>query len=275
MSELKIIKETREKIISSFKDLEFIEGPHQYFRTMENGEKIEYTPVSYVIEKWISQFDTDTNAEKYATKNGLNKEDVLKQWKYTNLLSTVTGSLVHEYGESYGWLKGGHPENITQQCRPQYISDENWLIPTRPKEKAIKKFFEELNPSLHFVGAEFKMHSGYMNIGTKMSGTFDLLLYFKNPTKGGKSGFVLCDWKTNKSLYSEYNESHSKMMLPPFSDLYDEPLGHYTLQFGCYQLMLQSIGIPIIGRRLIWLKDDETYEVIKIADKTKELLNVL
>lgn len=34
--------------------------------------------------------------------------------------------------------------------------------------------------------------------------------------------------------------------------------------------MLESIGIPIIGRRLIWLKDDE-YEVIKIDNKTKEL----
>jgi hypothetical protein len=49
----------------------------------------------------------------------------------------------------------------------------------------------------------------------------------------------------------------------------DEPLTHYLLQFNIYQRLLESIGITISDRILIWLKEDGTYERIhmdKIAD---------
>ena len=270
-----IIENARNTIIKSFNDLEFLEGPHKYFRTMNDGQRIEYTPVSNIISKWELPFDNDTISKNYALKNNLKVEDVKRKWKYINLLATTTGTLVHEYGESMGWLKGGFPDKITPLCQHQYVKEENWLIPTRPKEVAIKKFWDELNNSLHFVGAEFKMHSGYLGCETKMSGTFDLLLYYDNPDKNKKSGFVLCDWKTNANLFKEYNELHKKMMLSPFDDMFEEPFSHYKLQFACYQLMLESIGIPIIGRRLIWLKDDESYEVLKVEDLTKKMIKLL
>ena len=54
------------------------------------------------------------------------------------------------------------------------------------------------------------------------------------------------------------------MMEGPMSKYYDEPLSHYTLQFNIYQRMLESIGLNIIDRILIWLKDDGTYERINI-----------
>jgi hypothetical protein len=64
-------------------------------------------------------------------------------------------------------------------------------------------------------------------------------------------------------------------MYPPFDNLIDEPLGHYTLQFSMYQLMLESIGLKILGRRLIWLKGDGTYETIKIDNVSDKLLKIL
>jgi len=270
-----IIIKTREKIISSFNDLEFVEGPHKYYRHLPDGSKDEYTPVSYIIRRWFDEFDADSESARYAVKIGSTQEEVLKSWRYTNLLATTTGTLVHEYGESYSWLQGGHPENITEICKHQYVKEENWLIPTRPKEYAVRNFWKDLNPSLSFAGAEFKMHTGYLGCKTKMSGTFDLLLYYEHPTDKAKSGFVLCDWKTNKDLHSSFNRSQNVMMKPPFEEYYNEPLGHYILQFGCYQIMLESIGIPIIGRRLIWLKDDMNYEVIKIPDVTEKLSKLL
>jgi hypothetical protein len=38
---------------------------------------------------------------------------------------------------------------------------------------------------------------------------------------------------------------------------------------------LEDIGLKVIARRLIWLKEDGTYELIPTKDVTKELREVL
>ena len=275
MKELKVVSDAREEILDKFKNIEFVESTHQYFITNENGIKIEYTPVSNIISQWAVPFDTEAQAEKYAIKHGLEKNDVLNDWKYKNLLATTNGTIVHAFAESYSWLKNGHPENINDECKFMFDKSTKWLIPINGKMAAAKKFWDELDPNMYLVGAEFKMCSQYLNTVTKMAGTFDLLLYYDNKIDKKKSGFVLCDYKTNKDLYSEYNETHEKYMLYPFNNMIDENVSHYCLQFACYSNMLESIGINIIGRRLIWLKDNGDYEIIKIEDKSKELLKVL
>jgi hypothetical protein len=60
-----------------------------------------------------------------------------------------------------------------------------------------------------------------------------------------------------------------------FDDLYDESYGLYTIQQSCYQIPLEDIGLKVIGRRLIWLKDDGTYENVRLKDYTKQLREVL
>lgn len=62
-----------------------------------------------------------------------------------------------------------------------------------------------------------------------------------------------------------------RFLLPPFGELYDESLSYYTLQLSCYQIPLEDIGLKIIGRRIIWLKDNCDYELIPIQDVTKRL----
>jgi hypothetical protein len=57
--------------------------------------------------------------------------------------------------------------------------------------------------------------------------------------------------------------------------LYDESYGLYTIQQSCYQIPLEDIGLKVIGRRLIWLKDDGTYENVRLKDYTKQLREVL
>ena len=533
---LKVISDIRDKIYNSFANIEFYEDTHEYFVTEGNGDRKKYTPVSYVIHQWNQPFDEDKIAERYAIKNNLIKEDVLRDWKYNNLCSTISGTRTHLYGEGYTWLKCGLNEKIPSELAPQYVEKFNWLIPTAPKENAIKKFYDELHPTLTPIGAEFKMSSQFMNdkIHTRMCGTADLLCYYDNPTDETKSGVILMDYKgldinlpiltkegwkkivdikngdivydkegkettvlntseihhnvcytvkldnnyiftadhehrwlvnvngeekvlttreihermkkgeaikievsqpiqqtiknninvwdlyslgeeiaegkkelpyeclfydeekkkfllmgimdkcgsfdhingsyfvsverentslykslvslvssfglyikikemgsfdiiefksnkyfffkrsfyydfdeietkkyydivkvevtntiptkclevdsethtflfgynmivthnTNKDLYNDYKRKNNICMLPPFDFLIDEPLSHYSLQFGCYQLMLESIGIPVIGRRLIWLKDNE-YELIKVDDRRELLLSVL
>ena len=65
------------------------------------------------------------------------------------------------------------------------------------------------------------------------------------------------------------------MLLPPFVDYYKEPESIYTLQLSTYAIPLQDLGFKIIARRLVWLKDNGTYEIIPLKDESNRLRKIL
>ena len=257
------VSECRNLILDKFGDIKFIEESHQYFIKDE-----EYTPVSNIIKEYEPEVDWDQKAADYARKWGKKKEDVQKEWKLNNLKSTISGTRTHEFGESYTNFLCGHPELICEQNKPQYIEEYNTMVATYPKEDAVKKFYDELEKNLHPVGAEFKLSSKFIENVRHICGTCDLLFYDSE-----KDGYVIGDWKTNKSLIKEYSRANDIRMTGLMSKYIDEPLSHYTLQFNIYQRMLESIGIKIIDRILIWLKDDGTYEKIYIEKIPDNILD--
>lgn len=267
--EPKEVTAIRNKILTEFKDLTFIEDGHKYFL---NGQQLP--SVSEVTHKFCQYpFDEQAQAAAYADKHGETPQYWLDKWKFTNLRATTSGTLVHEFGESIGWLRNGHPELITESCKTKYIKGKEWLIPTRNKEDAVLKFYDELNSDLHFVLAETKVYSNKSEdseVSNPFCGTFDLLMWYHNPTEPSKSGLVVLDWKTNKELRKDFSRENGKFLLPPFGDFYEEPLSYYTLQLNLYSLCLAGIGLPPIGARVIWLKDDGTYELIPIKLLYKE-----
>ena len=127
--------------------------------------------------------------------------------------------------------------------------------------------------------AETKVYSGVNpeieKLNQNYAGTFDLLFYYKDEKDDSKSGLVIFDYKTNAELTKEFSRSYNKMLLPPFENLYDEALSLYTLQLSCYQIPLEDIGLKVIGRRIIWLKDDCTYEKIPLENVTEKLRKTL
>ena len=265
----------RKLILDTFKDLVFVENGHHYYL---NGEEI--ISVTNVVKKFENEVDFDLVAERKAIKDGCTKEELLDSWKYINLVSTTTGTMVHEFGESLGWVMNGHPELITESCLPKYYKEKNWLIPTRKKEEAIVKFMKDLPKSYHLVLNEAKVYSGLnkderLNPKTKFCGTFDMLYYYDGEGDPSKAGFVIFDYKTNSKIESEYNRNNMKCLAEPFINMIDEPQSCYTLQLSAYQIPLEDIGLKIIGRRLIWLKDDGTYEKIPLIDVSRTLRDVL
>lgn len=273
--EPKEVREIRNKILGEFDGLVFVEEGHKYFL---DGKQLP--SVSEVTHKFCQYpFDEGVQAERYAEKHGETAQYWIDQWKFKNLRATISGTLVHEYGESLGWLRNGHPELITESCRTKYVKNKNWLIPTRPKEEAVLKFYDELHPSLHFVLAETKVYTGKNRELTDLKqdycGTFDLLMYYKDKDDSSKDGLVILDFKTNRELESEYNKTYSKMLMEPFGDLVDQSKSYYTLQLSAYQIPLEDIGLKVIGRRIIWLKDDGTYELIPLPNVTDRLRSVL
>ena len=265
-----ICENTRQLLEEKFGNIQFIEEGHEYF--IENEK---YTPVSTVISEYEQPFDEDKVAENYARKNHRTKADVLKEWKFKNLKSTIGGSRVHEFGESYTNMVAGFPEKICEANRKQYVDcrGEMMLIPTFPKESAVKKFYDEKNGYLIPVGAEFKLSTRYMGDRVrKICGTCDLLFYEEDPLFG-EGQFVLADWKTNASLTNDYKRKNGICMKFPFDNMIDDALSHYTLQFNLYRRMLESVGVKIGDMRLIWLKEDGNYEIIKIGKMNDSVLD--
>lgn len=262
---MKILEETRKLLEEKFGDIDFIEENHQYFI-----DKKEYTPVSHIIKKYEQPFDEDAKSRAYAEKVGLTQEEVLRNWKLINLKSTISGSRTHEFGESYTNVMAGHPELICEVNKKQWVEEYGVLLPTYPKEEAIVKFYTEMNfdPSkrLHVVGAEFKLSTKYMKDVKQVCGTADILFYEENLIFPEDSGFVIGDWKTNRELEKEYTVKNDIRMKYPMDGFKDTALSHYTLQFNLYQKMFESVGINIIDRRLIWLKEDGSYEVRYIPE---------
>ena len=265
-----ICENTRQLLEEKFGNIQFIEEGHEYFI-----DKEKYTPVSTIISEYEQPFDEDKVAENYARKNHRTKADVLKEWKFKNLKSTIGGSRVHEFGESYTNMVAGFPEKICESNRKQYVDcrGEMMLIPTFPKESAIKKFYDEKNGYLIPVGAEFKLSTRYMGDRVKkICGTCDLLFYEEDPLFG-EGQFVLADWKTNASLTNDYKRKNGICMKFPFDNMIDDALSHYTLQFNLYRRMLESVGIKIGDMRLIWLKEDGDYEIVKIGKLNDSILD--
>jgi hypothetical protein len=265
-----ICENTRQLLEEKFGNIQFIEEGHEYF--IENEK---YTPVSTVISEYEQPFEEDKVAENYARKNHRTKADVLKEWKFKNLKSTIGGSRVHEFGESYTNMVAGFPEKICEANRKQYVDcrGEMMLIPTFPKECAVKKFYDEKSGYLTPVGAEFKLSTRYMGDKVrKICGTCDLLFYEEDPLFG-EHQFVLADWKTNASLTNDYKRKNGICMKFPFDNMIDDALSHYTLQFNLYRRMLESVGVKIGDMRLIWLKEDGDYEIIKIGKLNDSILD--
>ena len=265
-----ICENTRKLLCEKFGNIQFIEEGHEYFI-----EKEKYTPVSTVISEYEQPFDEDKVAENYARKNHRTKEDVLKEWKFKNLKSTIGGSRVHEFGESYTNMVAGFPEKICESNKKQYVDcrGEMVLVPTYAKEFSIKKFYDEKSDCLIPVGAEFKLSTRYMGDKVrKICGTCDLLFYEEDPLFG-EGQFVLADWKTNVSLKNDFKRKNGICMKFPFDNMIDDALSHYTLQFNLYRRMLESVGVKIGDMRLIWLKEDGDYEIIKIGNLNDSILD--
>lgn len=260
------VTKIREDILNNFKNLEFIEKGHIYNLYNKDGTVIEKIPsASAIIERFTPIQDWDEIANQYALKRDLKVEDVQRKWHENNLKATNNGSIVHLYGENLQKLiTDGNPDNICDVIKPQY--EDGYLIPYGNKQEAILHYWEELIgiDTVYPLLPECKMYmpsDNKFNIKEVFCGTGDTTLLFK---RKGEWCIILTDYKTNVSLINEYNRSNDIFMLPPFDDMIDESLSHYTIQLSLYSMMLENIGYKVIDRRLIWLKDDATYEKISL-----------
>ena len=269
-----LVAEVRERVLSEFEDLEFYKEGHRY---VLHGEQLP--SVSNVTHRFIREpFDEQWQAMRYAKKHGETPDYWILQWRQNSFRATTLGTKTHAYGESLGYLKAGMPERICPSILSQYMPEYRFLAPIHPKEEAVLKFMNEMPKSMHLVLNEARVYSGRnpspeRNLKERLAGTFDML-YYNDGTDGKPEGFIILDYKTNANLQNDYNRKYGKMLREPFNCMPEEDLSLYSIQLSLYALMLQDVGIPIIARCIVWLKDSE-YEIIPVPDLTETLRQTL
>ena len=236
------MEELKMQILDYFKGLEFKENTHKY---SFNSKPIRIS-VSGLIKDYYKEFDSYSVSLRIAERDGLNQEDILKQWKETGKVASERGNKAHLFGEIYPFNRD--------------------LKPTDKLEEAIASFWNDLPSHIIPIIMELRMfHKKFM-----FAGTADILLY-NTITKT----FIIADYKTNKDLFKNFkgkeNNYKGKMMIGPFSNLLDTPYNHYQLQLSFYQILFEQSGFKVSSRKLIWLLDDGTYKMYDMEDYTKEL----
>lgn len=270
------VAEIRRNIENSFSNLEFIDDGHKYYLHNQDGTSEQLPSVSGVCHQFQPFVDWDEIKERYAAKHDTTVEAVTRAWEEKNVTSTNNGTSTHLFGESYMHFFMGHPEKIDPVTKPQY--ERGYFIPYSEKQNAIVKFYEDLAkvPCIYPVMPEAKVYMGLndtFNVKQKYAGTFDMLFTYK--ANDGKWKLLLYDWKTNASLFNEYNQNKSVTLNEPFSDLIDQPLSIYTLQLNAYAACLMQLGYEIADRKIVWLKDDGDYEKISVPNIVDRFVKAL
>lgn len=265
-----VVAETRRKVLEEFQNLEFYEEGHRY---VLNGQSLP--SVSNVAHRFIREpFNEQLQAVRYAERHGQTPQYWIQQWRQNSFRATTLGTKTHAYGESLGYLRAGLPERICPSIRAQYMPEYGFLAPIHPREEAVLRFMNEMPCSMHSVINEAKVYSGKnpckeRNLSEQIAGTFDML-YYNDGSDGQPEGFMILDYKTNANLANDYNRKYGKMLREPFNAMTEEDLSLYTIQLSLYALMLEDIGIPIISRRIVWLKDNE-YQIVPVEDVSEKL----
>jgi ATP-dependent exoDNAse (exonuclease V) beta subunit len=197
---------------------------HTYF----NGDK-KLTGVTSFISKYKQPFDADDVAEKYAKKNNLVKEDVLKLWKEESERSKIHGSACHKVIEDY---------IITGDIIKQNIS---------PKENVAEKFINDFFKTQRLIPVEVESIVYNENLASQI----DCIV------KNKFNQYFIIDWKSNKKITKF---SFGKKMLHPFDMLPDANYYHYSLQLSIYKELCKDYNIKSCF--IVHLKDND-YEIIQ------------
>lgn len=265
-----LVTEVRSHVLREFEDLEFYEEGHRY---VLDGQPL--TSVSNTVRSFIREpFDEQRQAVRYAQRHGETPQHWIQQWRQNSFRATTLGTKTHAYGESLGYLRAGMPERICPSMRVQYMPEYAFLAPIHPKEEAVLKFMDEMPDSMHLVLNEAKVCSGKnpspeRNLRNRIAGTFDML-YYNDGSDGQPEGFIILDYKTNTNLANDFNRRFGRVLREPFADMTEEDLSLYTIQLSLYAAMLEDIGIPVISRRIVWLKDGE-YQIIPVENVSERL----
>lgn len=220
-----------------FSDLSFDSQRHLYYW---KGMRVPYS-VTGLIKNFIPPFNelkmlplSAAKASKLENRE-VSVHELKRRWQLINNTACELGTRTHNFLEHYTGLE----------------------TPTTPQEIAGVKYIKDLRGKYEISFRELRAYSKEFDF----AGTMDIPLKVI-----GKDEYVIDDYKTTGDLFKAY-----EYMFTPFSYLESSAYNHYQLQLSYYKIMLEDIGMKIVGTRLVHLMADEQYKIYPLYDFSKEL----
>jgi hypothetical protein len=237
-----------------FNNIIYHDEPHTYH--INNKQLISATTF---IGKFKAKFDSDSVAEKFADKNGLDKQDVLDSWDWKRDFSCIKGTLFHKYAEDYLNNKIFPYDSVyftklfgVDTMKPIY----DILV------RQFKQFYEDSSHNLVPVKSEWIVGDEEMGI----CGTVDQL-YFNKKTQM----LEIWDWKSNKAinLKSQYNQRFRH----PIEHLDMCEMNTYSLQLSLYKYIIEmNTSLRIGNCYIVWFNEkNDAYKIFKTFDYREEI----
>lgn len=171
-------------------------------------------------------FDSQSHSKRYAEKNGLTQQHVLKMWADKAKNSQVRGTAIHRYIE----------------CLLLGIGYDMDFIPSAQEIASCEAILK------HLTDEDIEPYALEQIVGDEESavcGTID----FVGRRRKTKE-FVIYDWKTNVGKDLVGVGRFDKSLLPPLSSIVGSKHNVYSLQLSIYQ--------AILGKHFSKFRRDET-----------------
>lgn len=250
-----------------FNTVKLNESIHKYTWIDKNGNEVTNKhSMTELIHKYTQPFNQKEQAEKYASKYGLDIKQVLKDWKFAGDSATTKGTAIHNYLE---YLFNNIPEKFMYNVEEVVkkfgvdIIANKWEKLTRMAEDFHKKAINFIIP----IACELKIKDDE----TGMAGAIDLLALH---IPSGE--LVILDYKSGKEIRRD--NIYNKYMLKPFNYLADINHVHYSLQLNGYQYILEKNTSLKLRKNhfIIWIYEEndeiEIIPTLNLYDEAKRMI---
>jgi hypothetical protein len=197
--------------------IKLIHETHTYVNDQRPNQK--FISVTTLLGEYKEKFDEHYHAQRVADRKGVEKEQILAEWKEINRVANEYGTALHEILERY------------------LLAKKNLYVPRDNFEKTVINAFKECcgDEKLTIIGSETVYAERVMSYDfgdlLGIAGTSDIIEDID------KDRFNVWDFKSNKKF--NYDNEYAQYLYFPVDHLVYSQYTTYCLQISIYGLMYE------------------------------------
>lgn len=200
--------------------IEFLVDEHEYYFTTDEGDRVQFQGVTGWIENFSPYFDRDKIAAGVARRDGKSTQQVLAEWKATNVESINRGNYVHDALEEFV---------LTGEIRNEALVD------------GFIASYEAMG--FQPVTAEWTIYDERIGRASSIDGNFI----------DATGRYVIVDYKTNKDGVKQ-DSYKNQTLLHPLHHLRNSKYAKYSLQVSLYRHWVEQFYLdPADVADLHWI----------------------
>jgi len=244
--------------LDRFRNVMFREDIHKYFI---DGVQCPLSTTG-LIGKFYEHFNEEYWSEKKAEDYCVDRESVLRVWKYLNKHAITEGKTLHSFAELMMNSKiYAYPEtDIREQFEGIDPIRSSYLM----MQEQFTRFHRDIKGKLIPIKSELVIGDPEWMLG----GMIDQI--FWNTTA---KEIQIWDWKTNTKL----ERQSDRKMLYPIDYVPDCNLYHYYLQLTIYKYIIERNTRIKIGKMyIVWFNErNADYQIIPIVELREEVQKMI